>query len=217
MFDPVALRGFIDTLTVNTSNMTRSAAHDALVRTAEAARSRVLSSIPAPSSYRQIVDGAEGAPLTAVRPDGTIVFAWQYLGEVVARTYEMVVSSSPRDTGAYIAGIVVLADGTQVDVNAVPPDAAQVYIVASVPYARRLEIGKRESGAPFVLQVPYQNMEHLATVAHRLYNTLAAISFEYVDLTNPYVVRNASARRRRNGKLSGVIQYPAILIEPRSA
>jgi hypothetical protein len=212
MFDRTALRGFINTLTVNATNMTEAAAKAALVRTAEAARARVLSGTPAPSSHREVVDGTEGAALSSVKADGRIVFTWQYLGEVVARVHELVVSSSPHDTGAYIAGIVALADGTQVDPTAVPPGAAQVHIVASVPYARRLEVG-----SPFVLQVPYQNMEHLATVAHRLYNTLAAISFVYVELTDGYELRGASGRRRRRGRTSGAMLYPAILIEPRSA
>jgi len=73
MFDATSLRAFVNTLTVNTQALTADAATDLLVRTATAARDRVLGGVPRPSGYRQIVDGAEGAALTDVRPDGVIV------------------------------------------------------------------------------------------------------------------------------------------------
>ncbi len=219
MFDNSALRGFVNTLTVNASAMNATAAKAAMVRAAEAARNRVLSGTPKPSSYRQVVDGKLGADLTSVRPDGVIIFAWQYLGEVVSRIHQLVVVSSPRVTGQYIAGIIVLADGEEVEPTAIPANAAKVHIVASVPYARRLEIGHRKGGAPFVIQVPYKNIEHLAMVARQLYKNLADISFTYVDLTDAYVHgRNPKEwNYRRPTRKEIVVRYPAILIEPRTA
>ncbi len=217
MFDATSLRGFVNTLTVNTQAMTADAATDLLVRTATAARDRVLGGVPRPSGYRQIVDGAEGAPLTDVRPDGVIIFAWQYLGEVVLDTFGALVNRSPRDTGAYVAGILVIADGEEVTAENLPPDAREVLIVASVPYARRLEVGKRKSGGSFVVQVAPHIVEETAIVARQLYGSLAAITFTYVDLSNPYALRTAASHRRRHGRLITDVQYPAIRIVPRTA
>ena len=217
MFDATSLRGFVNTLTVNTQALTADAATDLLVRTATAARDRVLGGVPRPSGYRQIVDGAEGAPLTDVRPDGVIVFAWQYLGEVVQDTYGALVNRSPRDTGAYIGGILVIADGQETTAENLPTDAQEVLIVASVPYARRLEVGKRKSGGSFVVQVASHIVEETAIVARQLYGDLAAITFTYVDLSNAYALRTAASHRRRHGRLVTDVQYPAIRIVPRTA
>ena len=217
MFDATSLRGFVNTLTVNTQALNADAATDLLVRTATAARDRVLGGVPRPSGYRQIVDGAEGAPLTDVKPDGVIVFAWQYLGEVVQDTYGALVNRSPRDTGEYIAGILVLVDGQEASADAITADTAEVFIVASVPYARRLEVGKRKSGGSFVVQVAPHIVEETAIVARQLYGDLAAITFTYVDLSDAYGLRTAASHRRRHGRLVTDVQYPAIRIVPRSA
>jgi len=217
MFTASALRGFVNTLTVNTQALTADAATDLLARTATAARNRVLGGMPRPSGYRQIVDGADGAPLTDVKPDGVIVFAWQYLGEVVQDTFGALVNRSPRDAGEYIAGILVLLDGKEASADAVTADTSEVLIVASVSYARRLEVGKRKGGGSFVVQVAPHIVEETAIVARQLYGDLAAITFTYVDLTNAYALRTAASHRRRHGRLVTDVQYPAIRIVPWTA
>ena len=99
MFSATALRGFINTLQVNVADRNAKEASALLARVAVGERDRVLAEQHARSGlaprYCQIVDGKEGAPLTAVKPDGVIVFAWQYLAEIVRDTHEALIRRSP--------------------------------------------------------------------------------------------------------------------------
>jgi hypothetical protein len=219
MFDGTALRGFVNTLTVDTIGLTDSAAVTTLIRTATDARNRVLGGSPRPTSYRQIVDGIDGASLTSVRPDGEIIFAWQYLEEVVRDIYDQLIASAPRDTGAYIKGVRVLLDGTVSSLDAITADTRQVVIVPSVPYARRLEVGLRDGGGKFVLQVPLHNVELIAKMASTLYGSLASIDFAFVDLPDAYEHgRKPREWRHRAPRVSEThVRYPAIVITPRTA
>ena len=214
MFAPEAIGGFIANLTVNVAGLTEEAAKSLMVRTATAAKERVQRGTPSPSDYRQIVDGREGAPLTAVRADGTIIFAWSYAGEVVKRIYELMVAKAPRLKGQYIRGLLVMADGRETAPTAIPAGAAAYHVVASVPYARRLEVGKRRNGRPFVIQVPMHNVEATAIEARKLFGTLADISYTYVDLAGAHQLRRPIRRGRR---VQTEVRYPAIRIAPRAA
>lgn len=218
MFDAEKFRGFINTLTVNTRGLTDEAAVAALVRTAEVAKDRVIAAAPGhPPTYRQIVDNVEAAPLEAVRPDGVIVFAWSYASDVVANVYELLVQRSPRVTGEYIAGIILLVDGEEYDDEEIPSEATDIRIVASVPYARRLEVGKRKDGTPFVVQVEPHIVEETAYVARSLYGDLARFDFGYTDLNNPYQIKNPAGWRRKRHILETYTRYPSIIIAPRTA
>jgi hypothetical protein len=242
MFNAQALRSFANTLTVNVKGLTAEAAKNALVRTAEVERDRVTAQHTARSGiaplYRQIVDGIEGAPFVAVRPDGVIVLAWQLLREVVADTHGALVNRSPRLTGAYIAGLLILVDGVVGTIADITIDTKQVVIVATVVYSRRLEVGKKKSGAPFVVQVAPHIVRETAEVAKSLYGNVAAIEFLMVDAAEvpglqAYTLKLAESRRPRrlingvwrrqraerrlHGKIETQVRYPAISIRPRVA
>lgn len=219
MFDATALRGFTNTLTVDTLALTEAAAVEALARTAADARDRVLNGTPRPTAYRQIVNGIADAPLSAVRPDGEIIFAWQYLGAVAREVFDLTIASAPRGTGAYIAGIRVLLDGVAGSIDAVTAETKQVAIVPSVPYARRLEVGLRAGGGKFVLQVPLHNVELIARMASRLYGGLATIDFSYIGLPDAYEHGRKPREWRHRAPRAGEthVRYPAIVVAPRIA
>jgi hypothetical protein len=217
MFDGTAFKGFVQNLTVNVSGLTDEAAVAAMVRTAEAARTRVLSGTPKPSGYRQVVDQIEGAPLEAVRPDGVIIFAWQYMGQVVRDIYDALVARSPLVSGAYIHGIEVVVDGEQSTPDADFSLAKQVIIVATAPYSRKLEVHLRKDGRPFVVQVAPHIVEDTRDMAVRLYGDLASIEFNYVEISHPYMLRTTSSHRKRHGRTVTNMEYPAIIIEPKQA
>ena len=217
MFDGANFKGFVQNLTVNVRGLTDDAAVAAMVRTATDAKARVLSGTPKPSGYRQIVDGIEGAPLPAVRPDGVIIFAWQYLGAVVQDIYEALVARSPVVSGRYVAGIEVIADGERSEPDADFSDTKQIIIAATVPYSRKLEVHLRKDGAPFVVQVKPHIVQDTADAAAKMYGALASIEFNYVEISNPYMLRTTISHRRRHGRTVTNMEYPAIIIEPRQA
>lgn len=217
MFDGANFKGFVQNLTVNVSGLTDDAAVAALVRTATDAKARVLGGTPKPTSYRQIVDGIENAPLPAVRPDGVIVFTWQYIGEIVQDIYEALVARSPVVSGRYIHGIEVVADGARVEPDADLNGVKQVIIVATAPYSRKLEVHLRKNGQPFVIQVPPHIVEDTRDAAVRQYGAVADIQFNYVQIDDPYILRTTASHRRRHGRTVTEMEYPAIIIEPRQA
>ncbi len=221
MFDATALRGFVNQLQVDTSKLNAAQSKALLVRVATAERDRVIGDARArsgfPPAYRQVVDGREGASLETVRPDGTILFAWQYLAEIVDDTYNALVNRSPRDKGQYVAGLITLLDGVEAPLSTVSADTREIRIVASVPYARRLEIGRRRGGGAFVLQVAPHIVEETAIVARKLFGTLASVTFGYSDLTGAYALRTSSSHRRHRGRLVTDVRYPTITITPRTA
>jgi hypothetical protein len=221
MFWAADLRGFISSLQVNIADRNAKEASALLARVAAAERDRALTQQRAWSGlaprYRQVVDGMDRASLTIVRPDDVIVFTWQYLAEIVRDTYEALVRRSPRDSGAYITGLIILVDGQEARIETIDADTRAVHIIASVPYARRLEVGKRKARGPFVPQVPSHIVEETATVARRLAGNLASFSFTCVDLSDAYALRRRSGHHRRAGRVRTDVRYPAIVITPRTA
>lgn len=205
MFDVKALQAFNRTLQVDVSKLNAEASSALLAKTARGERDRVLREQGARAgqepSYRQVVDGREGADLDTVRPDGVIVFEWQYLAEVVTETMKLLVERSPKGDaedndgkpGGFIEGLKVYADEAETEVAAVPADAAVVEIIATVVYSRRLEMGTRKGGGPFVLEVEPHIVQETAQVARRLFGNVADIRFAYVNLAGS-PVRHPSIR-----------------------
>jgi len=241
MFDQQAYRGFVNNLVVATKELTTEAAKEALVRAAIVERDRVLHGRPKPSSYRQIVDGVEGASLESVRPDGVIVFAWHYLAEVVEATLAMLAQAAPVDSGNFLEQIAVFVDdqevvrGAKSGLFALPdlgPDSV-VKIVATTPYSRRLEVGKRKDGSKFVLRAEYRFVEKTTIAARSLYKELATFEYLMVDLQGAYQLARRSStfrrafvngrwiqgstQRRRGGQTETAVRYPAIIIRSRGA
>jgi hypothetical protein len=236
------LRGFINTLTVASVERTAEASRQLLIETAIRERDRVIAEAMARSGfrpvYRQIVDGVVDAPLEAVRPDGIIVFSWQYLREVVRDILTALVARSPVLTGAYVESISVFVDDVELPrtidlehiLDAIDISAQRVIIVPTVPYARRLEVGKTKSGRPFVVQVKPHIVEETAITMRRLYGTLVDVEFNYVDLSDAHLLTPAGryarhfeqgrwvhdkSPRLRHGKPEIYVRYPAIILSPR--
>lgn len=221
MFDATALRGFVNQLQVDTARLNAEQSTALLARVARGERDRVIGEAKSRSgfapAYRQVVDGQEGAVLEAVRPDGVILFAWQYLAEIAQDTLEALRNRSPRDSGRYIAGLIMLVDDQEAGADAVTAETRDVKIVATAPYSRRLEVGKRRDGSAFVQQVAPHIVEETAIVARKLFGTLVSISFGYVDLSSAYALRTSASHRRVRGRLVTDVRYPAITLTPRTA
>ncbi|MEI9804104.1 MAG: hypothetical protein WDN48_06070 [Pseudolabrys sp.] len=86
----------------------------------------------------------------------------------------------------------MLADNAEVDPGAEIPIAEQYIFINTVPYARRIEIGKTKSGRDFVVSVPNRIYERTAQDAKARFNNIAKIQFNYLELEGSY---------RINGKM----------------
>lgn len=220
MFKPDGLKGWENALIVQVTEQNKEAGQAAMVKLANSERDRVLTGIPTPSSYQQFVDNVPDGRIEDVRYDGVIIFVWQYLREVVQRCFEALDLSSPFLSGNYVDNIRLLLDGDEAKAGSslddIGPDTRQVAIVPTADYARRLEVGLREDGSKFVIQVPLHNVEMVARMLARRYKDLADIQFNYVDV-NPAWELSQHFRSRPRQAHETHVRYPAIIITARTA
>ncbi len=168
-------------------------------------------------TYRQVVDGKVGAPFSDVLPDGTIVLNWYYVREAARDTLHALVARSPVDSGDYVDSITMTADGVTIeDVNQIGTDAKVVNILPTVPYSRKLEVGLRKDGTPFSVQVPPHIVEETTYTMRKIWGDVCVIDFNYVDIADPYKLKDARGWRRQYGRMVTHTRYPAIFIKPRS-
>lgn len=219
MFQLETLKIWENDLVVQVSETNKEAGQRALVARAKSERDRVIGGTPAPSSYQQFVDNVPDAPIEAVKYDGVIIFAWQYLREVVERCLEALMLSAPVLTGNYVKNISLLIDDDESKAGStledILPDTQKVTIVPTADYARRLEVGLRRDGSPFVIQVPLHNVEMVARMVASKYKDLAEIHFTYVDIVPPYGPLKHDFPSRRRQPHETHVRYPAIVITPR--
>lgn len=214
--DRQALRAMQDTLRVDVARMNADAARRLMADTAEAEKARVIRQQTqrggiAPT-LAQVVDSKRGAAFDAVRPDGVILLEWGYVREVALALLNAIRDAGPKRSGDWAAELVILSDGVQVsDAKMIPHLAQEVKVVSTVPYARRLEIGKTRRGDPFILDdEDFRLVERTALRLRKVYAEVAKVSFGYVSLTNAHQLTNRNARRGRGG---GEVRYPAALIQ----
>ena len=108
---------------------------------------------------------------------------------------------SPRVSGRYIRGHRLFIDGGEFIGKDIPVGAEEYTFINTVPYARKIEIGKTKSGRAFVLQVPNRIYERTAKDARRRVGNSVDVKFTYTSLSG------AASRGNR---------FPAIIVRPRS-
>lgn len=225
MLDTAPWQGFLRNIQVDLRRLTEGDAKAALTQAVISERDRVLRGTPRPSGYRQIVDRVE-APLSAITAASTIILAWQYLDAAVRRIYGLMLTGAPKITGDYARSITIFADGADVTDRFLSggmelPATATIAIAATVPYSRRLEVGRDRSGGAFAVQVPMHNVEQIAAVARRLVGDIAAVKFTFVDLGAGYRIGGSRSKRTIGAgvhrRVADRIRYPAIIITARTA
>lgn len=160
--------------------------------------------------HNTIVDGRPGAVPEQVRPDGVILIQWHYLTEAVIRTVDYLLDNGPERSGEWKSGITTYVDDVAIPRDAALPKGAREAIVAArVPYARRLEIGTREDGKPFVLQVEQHFVQQAAIALRPVLRPLGwEPRFTYVQLAANTRGLVGRARNRAMAEM----RFPAIAI-----
>jgi hypothetical protein len=190
------------------------------INDAKQQNARILGRVP---PYTVTVDGHEGAPLDSVKPDGgNITVEFELIGGVLAWIAQTLLDRSPVVSGAYRKGHTLFADGGEVDAFGTVPPADQYVFTNSVPYARKIEIGKTEAGRDFVIQVQNRIYERTAADAIAKFGNQARIRFTYQPLQGGAVGQWASsasaqrlaARHKRRSKIhQWLTNQPAIIVE----
>lgn len=205
----------------------KDGARRAMVATAYAEEARVIREQRARSggiapTLTRLVDGRRGAAYETVRENGVIILQWRYLREIAAVAMARLKARAPETSGDYKRGLKVFADDAEATLSArgIPESTRRVTMVATVPYARRLEIGKREGGGAFVIQVAPHIVAETAQFLARDYRGVATIRFVYEDVQGPAAGRSraaatraASRADRRSARAQEVaMRFPAIRV-----
>lgn len=177
------------------------------------------------------VDGANGAALDSVRPGGAgIIVEWEIVADVLIWIGQALRDRSPKVSGDFRDGWTLLADGTEVPRGGKIPDAEVYTFVNVVPYARKIEVGKTESGRDFVIQVPNRIAERTAKDAQSRFGNIAKIKSVWISLNGAYALKHnqasrsfsggkmrTSARQRPDRVAGSSITYPAITVTMKAA
>ncbi len=150
-------------------------------------------------TFRTLVDGSVGNALTAVNTNGgkiSFEFEFDDVEDVLMFIAAELPLRSPRRSGDYIRGHILLADGVQIPMHPPFPRAREFVFVNTVRYARKIEMGTTESGRAFVIQVPPHVYEMTAQAASKQFPK-ASIEMTYRGFVGGEQVNQAMAHSSR--------------------
>lgn len=166
--------------------------------------------------------------LESVRLPGPIVYRYRYSQEIVLEAVRMLRESSPVVKGDYQDSHFLWIDGVVAPLQTPLKPGSEIFIANPVPYSRRLEVGKKDNGESFVVQVEPHIYERVADRLKEKYQGasergVAIISFNYVTLPKAWVIKGrlgphyllpTGKKRKRRQNIGEKVRAPAIFIEP---
>lgn len=192
-------------LFVVAAQASREEVHAQLVATAKREHAKVMQTEPRPNRFTRTVDGMRGAREEQVRPDGTIIYAYPRLDEVVQVALETLFDLSPVLSGVYRMNHRLFANGVEVRNLANWDGEGQIIISNSMPYARKVELGVMTMRVPGSDHI-YEQAEF--TLRQRFGNQ-ARIVFTFRGLMG------GSVLTARQGGNKSDLRYPALEISER--
>lgn len=136
---------------------------------------RIMLASPQPAGFERFVDGRLGAPEESVKAHGLIVYHYSRMAEVVQYAMNVLFDLSPVLSGDYRNAHRLFLDGAAVSDLQGWEAGHEVAITNTVPYARKIEVGRMKMRVPGSGMV-YQ--QALRKVAAR-YGNLVKVSFTY--------------------------------------
>lgn len=161
--------------------------------------------------YRTFVDGREAHNLRAAAIAREIVARWELASGVVAYIDDLLMQAGPVLTGAYRKAHVIYADGVEIDDPDKAIAAREVLFLSLVPYARRVERGKKG-------YAPGHVYEAVAAMAKARFSNVALIKFTYqapegdAGQLGAWAVRHAAHARKPRQQAQKNLRQPAILV-----
>lgn len=236
-----SLAALRNTLTVQWPRELDEEARRFLIRTAKAGHARILQEQTAragfPPDHTAYANRPGNPVVDSVKLPGPIVYEYDYRREIALIAVQELIIASPTVSGAYALSHTIFLNGQPVD--DLPLQLArtdEIMIANTVPYSRRLEVGKTKSGRDFVLQVQPRIVERVAKgILMPRFGNSAKISFTYRELPGAYKAvgglsshyqtsafgggRSLSKKasqgilhRRKRDQRAEVVRAPAILI-----
>lgn len=197
---------------------------------------------PIPPAYRiniggkseQILDGE--LPVLPLRPSDNVNLFFDHRREVAEQVWLILLRNSPHVSGDYKQAFTLFVDNREVgtpnlsSLKLIVP-GTRVEIINLAPYARRLEVGKKADGSPFVVQVaPHIVERSVAEAAKGIYRRLSDIFFTYTDYSQAYqlsgsmigstYINNLGKRTKRRAwadrRAGSAITYPMVVLKERN-
>lgn len=223
-----ALQAIRRTVTVDWSKRSEAEARALLVRTAREGHARIMAEQTARGGFAPDWDAYADRPgnanLESVKvPNGVIVFRYRYMRELIAFAIEELRKASPVVSGDYRNSHTLYVNGVPATVIPDRIEAGmELFISNPVPYARRLEVGLKEDGRPFIVQVePHVYQRTMKRVLQPRFRNVAKLSLDYVTIPGAWVIKGrlpshyiakGGVRRRRRQEVGKPVRAPAIVI-----
>jgi len=194
-------------LRIATQGLQPEAISKLLAQTARRALADAISSGEAPRSYVRAVNGRIGVSEDQVIPPGPIVYNFNFLPDVIVYGQAFFRERAPVKSGAYRDSLIVLVNGAQVRAfNNIPLDA-EVILVPTVPYSRKIEVGS------MVMRVPAGVIEDTRQAVMRRFGDVIVAQKRFISLAGAYTLRRGNRRKdRTTGKQ---LLYPALVVAMR--
>jgi hypothetical protein len=113
----------------------------ALAKFAREELERVIQRGEGSPSYRRYVNRIEGAPETAVRAPGPILYEFVWWKPVILFALAELQKRSPRKSGRFASSFIVISGGRMLtDFDDIPADA-EIIVTNFQPYIRKVEAG----------------------------------------------------------------------------
>lgn len=222
-----ALQAIRRTITVDWPKAAEEDARRFLVRTARAGHARIMAEQTArggfPPDWEAYANRPGQTDLDNVILPGPIVFRYRYLRELIAFALDELRRASPVLSGAYRDSHTLYING--IATAAIPATLSagdDIMIANPVPYARRIEVGLKEDGRPFVVQVEPRIYERvMKRVLQPRFRRVAKLTHAYALLPDAYVIKGrlpshyiakGGVRRRRRQEVGKPVRSPAIVI-----
>lgn len=184
-----------------------------LAQVAKATAAELITTGRAPPRYTRYVDGREGAPEETVRPDGVILYRFDYMAEVVAFALAFLRARAPVWTGRYRESFYLGLDGRFVPAARFDAErmgtVSEVVIGNTMPYSRKVDV-QLVGTKPLRFSVPPGLFSDAAKAVQRRFGNL-------VSAKRVYTMRFPDQYTLRTGRKAGKpVESPALVIALRS-
>lgn len=171
---------------------------------------QVLGRIP---KYHTFVDGQEGAALESVKPRGVIVREYDLIIDLLIFIAAELRAVSPVRSGKYQRSHTLFADGIEVAIGAVIPDANEYVFLSDLPYARKIEGSAKRP--PISAMAPHGVYEITVVKANERFSNMARIRFTWRSPFHRYggaPSRHSKRARKWSGGREWDTRVPAIIV-----
>ncbi|MHA6731753.1 hypothetical protein [Devosia sp. A369] len=192
-------------LFVLAAQATREETQKQLAALGKREHAKVMKDDPRPSRFIRTVDGVRGAREEQVRADGTIIYVYPRLDEVVQAALDTLFDLSPVLSGAYRMNHRLFVNSVEARNLADWDGQGDIIISNSMPYSRKIELGK------MVMRVPGSDhiYEQAEFTLQQRFGNQARIFFTYRGLMGGSVLTS------KQGGNNSEYRYPALEIRER--